>query len=164
MFFQLLFSIFLFQCAYSSYDVVVYRATPSGIISAIAAARENLTVALIEPGKHLGGMVSGGLSITDVGDLRVIGGYVKGDPKNRTFAIFRTHQIQNWPIFYASPKKVVKDKVVAREMAYNFVLDHFFLKHIKNVPILNLMSPKKLQKYFFSRPPCLRKFSERSKH
>jgi hypothetical protein len=34
-----------------------------------------LRVALIEPGRHVGGMVSGGLSHTDVGKREVIGGY-----------------------------------------------------------------------------------------
>ena len=29
---------------------------------------------LIEPGRHLGGMVSGGLGYTDLGDSRVLGG------------------------------------------------------------------------------------------
>ncbi|MEO8077471.1 MAG: FAD-dependent oxidoreductase [Acidobacteriota bacterium] len=34
-----------------------------------------LTVALLEPGRHLGGMVSGGLGWTDYGKKEVIGGY-----------------------------------------------------------------------------------------
>ena len=41
----------------------------------MAAAREGLRVALIEPTKHLGGMVTGGLSWTDYGQKEVIGGY-----------------------------------------------------------------------------------------
>lgn len=57
------------------YDVIVYGATASGVMAAIAAAEENASVLLIEPGRHLGGMVSGGLSHTDFGDRAVIGGY-----------------------------------------------------------------------------------------
>ena len=45
------------------------------MITAVAAAREGLTVALLEPGRHLGGMVSGGLGWTDYGKKEVIGGY-----------------------------------------------------------------------------------------
>ncbi len=59
----------------SSYDLVVYGATASGAMAAIAAAREGLRVVLLEPGNHVGGMLTGGLSATDVGNRNVIGGY-----------------------------------------------------------------------------------------
>jgi hypothetical protein len=55
-------------------DVLVYGATPSGIMAATAAAREGVSVLLIEPSHHLGGMVTGGLGATDVGNSRTIGG------------------------------------------------------------------------------------------
>ncbi len=42
-------------------------------MTAVAAAREGLTVVLLEPTKHLGGMVTGGLSRTDFGKKEVIG-------------------------------------------------------------------------------------------
>jgi len=57
------------------FDVVVYGGTAGGVITAVAAAREGLNVALLEPGKHLGGMVSGGLGWTDYGRKEVVGGY-----------------------------------------------------------------------------------------
>jgi choline dehydrogenase-like flavoprotein len=56
-------------------DVVVYGATAGGVISAIAAAREGKNVLLVEPGKHVGGMVTGGLGATDYGNRAAIGGY-----------------------------------------------------------------------------------------
>src|SRR5215213_4782168 len=59
----------------SSYDLVVYGGTAGGVVTAVAAAREGLSVALVEPGRHLGGMVSGGLGWTDYGRKEVIGGY-----------------------------------------------------------------------------------------
>jgi hypothetical protein len=58
-----------------TFDLVVYGGTAGGVITAVAAAREGLEVALLEPGKHLGGMVSGGLGWTDYGKKEVIGGY-----------------------------------------------------------------------------------------
>jgi hypothetical protein len=58
-----------------AFDLVVYGGTAGGVITAVAAAREGLRVALVEPGKHLGGMVSGGLGWTDYGRKEVIGGY-----------------------------------------------------------------------------------------
>ncbi len=56
-----------------TFDVVVYGGTAGGVMTAVAAAREGLTVALLEPTKHLGGMVTGGLSRTDFGKKEVIG-------------------------------------------------------------------------------------------
>src|ERR1700733_5765255 len=60
--------------AAQKFDVVVYGGTAGGVIAAVSAAREGLKTALIEPGHHLGGMVSGGLSYTDFGRKEVIGG------------------------------------------------------------------------------------------
>jgi len=57
-----------------SYDVVVYGGTAGGTVAAIAVAREGLRVALVEPGAHIGGMVSGGLGATDFANQTVIGG------------------------------------------------------------------------------------------
>jgi hypothetical protein len=57
------------------FDVVVYGGTAGGVITAVTAAREGLRVALLAPGKHLGGMVTGGLSATDHGEKQVVGGY-----------------------------------------------------------------------------------------
>ena len=44
-------------------------------MTAVSAAREGVKVALLEPGSHLGGMATGGLSRTDFGKKEVIGGY-----------------------------------------------------------------------------------------
>src|SRR5215831_20043578 len=59
----------------STYDLVVYGGTAAGAITAVSGARMGLKVALLEPRQHIGGMVSGGLSRTDVGRREVIGGY-----------------------------------------------------------------------------------------
>lgn len=57
-------------------DVLVWGATGAGVTAAVAAAGAGATVTLADPGDHVGGMVSGGLSWTDVGDLRAHGGLV----------------------------------------------------------------------------------------
>lgn len=57
-----------------SADVAVYGATSAGVCAAVAAAREGARTVLIEPGAHVGGMTSGGLGYTDVGDVRALGG------------------------------------------------------------------------------------------
>lgn len=61
--------------AAEKYDLVVYGGTAGGIITAVSGARQGLKVVLLEPGSHLGGMVSGGLSLTDFGKKEAIGGY-----------------------------------------------------------------------------------------
>lgn len=63
------------RAAKRSADVVVYGGTASGVIAAVAVSREGKSVLLLEPGKHLGGMVSGGLGATDYGNKGAIGGY-----------------------------------------------------------------------------------------
>jgi hypothetical protein len=60
--------------ASQTYDLLVYGGTAGGVITAVSAAREGLRVALLEPGRHLGGMATGGLSRTDFGKKEVIGG------------------------------------------------------------------------------------------
>jgi hypothetical protein len=56
-------------------DVLVYGATPAGIIAAVTVAREGKSVLLLEPGRHLGGMITGGLCATDTGVRAAVGGY-----------------------------------------------------------------------------------------
>lgn len=56
------------------FDVVVYGATPSGIIAAITVAVEGYSVVLLNPESHLGGMMSNGLGRTDVGAPGLVGG------------------------------------------------------------------------------------------
>jgi len=43
-------------------------------MTAVAGARQGLKTVLVNPGKHIGGMVSGGLSGTDTGRKEVVGG------------------------------------------------------------------------------------------
>src|SRR5882724_7816102 len=57
-----------------NYDVCVYGGTSAGVIAAYAAAKMGKTVILIEPGRHLGGLTSGGLGYTDIGNKYAITG------------------------------------------------------------------------------------------
>src|SRR5260370_31992445 len=61
-----------------AYDLAVYGGTAGGAITAVSGARMGLKTVLLEPRQHIGGMVSGGLSRTDVGRPEVIGGYSLG--------------------------------------------------------------------------------------
>ncbi len=55
-------------------DIVVYGGTSGGITAAIQAARDGRTAVLIEPTRFLGGLTTGGLGATDIGNKRAIGG------------------------------------------------------------------------------------------
>lgn len=73
--FLLLFVGGIFSHAYSqSYDLVIYGGTSGGISAAIQASRLNKSVLLIEPSQRLGGLTTGGLGQTDIGNKQAIGG------------------------------------------------------------------------------------------
>ena len=55
-------------------DVCVYGGTAGGVIAAVKAKRLGKSVVLLQPGKHVGGMTTGGLGWTDFGRKHVIGG------------------------------------------------------------------------------------------
>ena len=58
-------------------DVVVYGGTSAGVAAAVQVARMGKSVILIEPGRHLGGLSSGGLGATDIGNKQAIGGIAR---------------------------------------------------------------------------------------
>ena len=55
-------------------DVCVYGGTASGVAAAVEVARQGKSVVLLEFGQHIGGMTTGGLGATDIGNKDVIGG------------------------------------------------------------------------------------------
>lgn len=55
-------------------DICIYGATSGGIASAIQASRMGKSVALAAFNTHLGGLTTGGLGATDVGNIGSIGG------------------------------------------------------------------------------------------
>jgi hypothetical protein len=75
-----------------NYDLVIYGGTSSGVSAAIQASRMGKLVALIEPTNRIGGLTTGGLGQTDIGNKQAIGGIAREfyqnikkyyqDPKN----------------------------------------------------------------------------------
>ncbi|HEX4794820.1 MAG TPA: FAD-dependent oxidoreductase [Humisphaera sp.] len=55
-------------------DLCIYGGTAAGVIAAVTAAKLGRTVLLVEPSRHLGGMTTGGLGFTDIGNKLAIGG------------------------------------------------------------------------------------------
>lgn len=89
-------------------DVAVYAATSAGVCAAVAAARSGATVVLVEPGRHVGGMTSGGLGYTDVGDVRALGGMA---------AKFRAAVAEHYGVpvgRYAGPEPRVAEEIFRR--------------------------------------------------
>jgi hypothetical protein len=100
-------------------DLIVYGGTASGVFTAYSAAKQGLQVVLLEPGGHLGGMVTGGLSATDLGDFSIIGGYVR-DYYLRAAEHYGVHDLdqpQNWRsephVAEASFRSMLKESGVA---------------------------------------------------
>ncbi len=60
--------------AADDYDIVVYGGTSGGVAAGIQAARMGKSVVVIEPTKFVGGLTTGGLGATDIGNKRAIGG------------------------------------------------------------------------------------------
>ncbi len=58
-------------------DICVYGGTSAGIMAAYTAKKLHKTVLLIEPGKHLGGLTTGGLGYTDIGNKYAITGLAR---------------------------------------------------------------------------------------
>jgi hypothetical protein len=63
--------------ATDSAEVIIYGGTSTGVSAAIQTARLGKSVILIEPTNRLGGLTTGGLGQTDIGNKRVIGGIAR---------------------------------------------------------------------------------------
>src|SRR5687767_9560721 len=56
-------------------DVVVFGGTAGGVSAACTAVRFGKKAVLTEYGTHIGGLTSGGLGYTDIGNKAAIGGF-----------------------------------------------------------------------------------------
>jgi hypothetical protein len=86
-----------------TFDVVIYGGTSAGVIAAYQTVKMGKSALVIEPGFHLGGLTSGGLGATDIGNKAAIGGlsrefyqrinqhYNPGSPTKETIWTFEPH-------------------------------------------------------------------------
>ena len=56
------------------YDLCVYGGSASGVVAAYSAAQMGLDVLVVEPNIRIGGLTTGGLSFTDIGNKQVVKG------------------------------------------------------------------------------------------
>lgn len=90
-----------------SYDVVIYGGTSAGVSAAIQSSRMGKKVILIEPSNRIGGLTTGGLGKTDIGNKQAIGGI------SREF-------YQNIKKYYLKPENWIWEKREAyRGVGYN---------------------------------------------
>lgn len=65
------------QKAETEVDICVYGGNAAGVITAYTAQKAGKSVILIEPGNHLGGLTTGGLGYTDIGNKFAITGIAR---------------------------------------------------------------------------------------
>jgi hypothetical protein len=58
-------------------DLCIYGGTAGGVVAAVQVARMGKTAVIAEFGSHLGGLTSGGLGATDIGNKAAIGGIAR---------------------------------------------------------------------------------------
>jgi len=58
-------------------DLCIYGANAAGIVAAVQARQLGLSVVLLDPASELGGLTTGGLSFTDLGNQDAIGGLAR---------------------------------------------------------------------------------------
>lgn len=85
------------------YDIVIYGATSSGIIAAVQASKLGKSVILVSNYSRIGGMTTNGLSNTDIGEERIIGG-LAGDFYKRIGKYYGN----NAPVYRFEPKAALQ--------------------------------------------------------
>ena len=105
-------ALMLFVAACSSpqaeYDVCVYGGTSAGVIAAYAVAKQGKKVLLVEPGYRLGGMTSGGLGQTDIGNKQVVKGLAL-DFYRRVGATYG--RLESWIFEPSVAERIFKDYI-----------------------------------------------------
>lgn len=124
------FSIYFVCCVQlvsaTKYNVVVYGATASGVTASVAAAKEGMKVLIIEPGGNVGGMVTGGLSNSDLGNTDVIGGLALQFYKES--ADFYKAKLYHWP----GPEPRIAENIMISWLKKNNI-DVWFNRRVESV-------------------------------
>jgi ribulose 1,5-bisphosphate synthetase/thiazole synthase len=118
-------------------DVLIYSATPSGIMAAITVKKAGYSVVIVEPGRWVGGILGAGLKpVQDMPNYEAIGGTtrelmlklgVRTNEENIT--IERVHQLMRDSI---SPKFVREDFLnLLKEYDVEIIYDHRISRTVK---------------------------------
>lgn len=111
-------------------NICVYGGTSAGVIAAYSAARLGKTVILVEPGNRLGGLTSGGLGFTDIGNKYAISGLAL-DFYRKTGAHYG--RFEQWIFEPSVAEQLFKNYISAAgvPVAYNFQLKEVKKKNNK---------------------------------
>lgn len=133
----------------AEYDVCVYGGTSAGVIAAYAVAKQGKKVLLVEPGQRLGGMSSGGLGQTDIGNKQVVKGLAL-DFYRRVGAAYG--RLESW-IFEPSVAENIFKDYIARgnvEVLYDHrivgvqkqgaTIKSIFLENVKGEPLAEIFA------------------------
>lgn len=123
-------------------DICIYGGTSAGVIAAYTASMEGKKVLLIEPGTHLGGMTSGGLGYTDIGNKFVVTGLAR-DFYRRVGAHYG--QFEQW-VFEPSVAEQIFREYIDRgrvEVLYSYRLHDVEKegRHISQIVVENSANP-----------------------
>jgi hypothetical protein len=104
-------------------DICIYGGNAAGVIAAYTAAKMNRKVVLIEPGSHLGGLTTGGLGYTDIGNKYAISGLAL-DVYRRIGKHYG--KFEQWIFEPHVAEEVLKQyiKEAGVEVIYNYQLDN----------------------------------------
>ena len=64
----------LAQAATHEFDIVIYGSSPAGIAAAVQAKRMGRSAVIVSPETRIGGLTTGGLGQTDIGNKKAFGG------------------------------------------------------------------------------------------
>lgn len=122
----LLLFVFTYLTGFSKkdYDVVIYGGTSAGVVAAYQVKKLGKSVLLIAPDGHIGGLSSGGLGETDIGNKQVIGG-ISRDFYRKLGAVYNKEE--SWKF---EPKEAMK---IFLSMISQQQIDVIKLKKIKSV-------------------------------
>ncbi len=124
--------------AYPKTDVIIYGATPSGIFAAINAARQGHSVALVEEYKHIGGLMTGGLSFTDFISTAALSG---------TFNEYRFRALAYYENKYGKNSKQAKDCYFGVN-AEPRVTELIFGQMLSELPVIKVYTQHRITKAF----------------
>ena len=94
-----LFLTFTTMLAAEQADVVVVAANPAGVAAAVAAAKSGAKVIVLEESAHVGGIVAGGLTNTDIRKHGAVGGL---------YNEFKRRIVEHYTTTYGADSKQVK--------------------------------------------------------
>ena len=115
-------------------DVVVYGATPAGVCASVAAAREDVSVALVSPYDYVGGMMTGGLSLSDGNQcVRQLMGGLFVEVYQRVHKHYQDAGVKlDWQVDLAKYNKWTNEPHVAEKVFHDLLKEagvKIYLKH-----------------------------------